>query len=80
MKEDGTAKHLYRHPEYHHRGYGHADVGAPCREFELLLKDENDQHTKRAHPDDEHREYSSLGWTLNIEIKSQRNYLLAVGQ
>lgn len=36
-------------------------------------------NTQKAHPDDEHREYSSLGWTLNIEIKSQRNYLLAVG-
>lgn len=30
---------------------------------------------KKAHPDDEHREYSSLGWTLNIEIKSRRKLL-----
>ena len=30
---------------------------------------------KKAHPDDEHREYSSLGWTFNIEIKSRRKLL-----
>lgn len=41
MEEVETAQYLYRYPEHHHCGYGHADVGTPRRQPQLLAEDED---------------------------------------